>query len=150
MSPRSNFHLRSASWVRDRVFLLAVREAVFVIEQSVSLELERDDFDPIAFHVLAQEENSGVPIGTGRLLPDGHIGRMCVLKQWRRQGVGSSLLTFLLEEARHRGHREVRLNAQEHAIAFYAGFQFQPEGELFEEAGIMHRSMYLLLPQSRI
>jgi len=132
--------VRAADWNVDRAALRAVREQVFVREQAVPVELEWDEFDPLCQHVVA--EAAGQAIGTGRLLPDGHIGRMAVLESWRRQGVGSALLEALLRLARDRGIRRVRLNAQSRAVAFYARHGFVAEGEEFIEAGIPHRSMW--------
>ena len=82
-----------------------------------------------------------MPIGTGRLMPDGHIGRMAVLRSWRGMGVGSALLTRLLDVARALGMYRVALNAQIQALPFYLHHGFQPEGEEFLEAGIRHRRM---------
>ena len=66
------------------------------------------------------------PIGCGRLLPDGHIGRMAVLSDWRGQGVGAALLVRLIELARERGDARVLLNAQTQAMPFYARYGFAP------------------------
>jgi predicted GNAT family N-acyltransferase len=132
--------VRTAEWSVDRSALRAVREQVFVREQAVPIELEWDEFDPLCQHVVA--EAAGRTIGTGRLLPDGHIGRMAVLEAWRGQGVGSALLEALMEIARNRGIRRVRLNAQSRALAFYQRHGFVAEGEEFIEAGIAHRSMW--------
>jgi predicted GNAT family N-acyltransferase len=132
--------VRAADWNVDRTALRAIREQVFVREQAVPVELEWDEFDPLCQHVVA--EAAGQAIGTGRLLPDGHIGRMAVLESWRGQGVGSALLVALLRLARDRGIRRVRLNAQSRAVAFYARHGFVAEGEEFIEAGIPHRSMW--------
>jgi len=132
--------VRTAEWSVDRSALRAVREQVFVREQAVPIQLEWDEFDPLCQHVVA--EAAGRAIGTGRLLPDGHIGRMAVLEAWRGQGVGSALLEALMEIARNRGIRRVRLNAQSRALAFYQRHGFVAEGEEFIEAGIAHRSMW--------
>jgi len=132
--------VRAADWNADRVALRAVREQVFVREQAVPIELEWDEFDPLCQHVVA--EAAGHAIGTGRLLPDGHIGRMAVLEPWRGQGVGSALLEALLRLACDRGIGRVRLNAQSRAVAFYRRHGFVAEGEEFIEAGIAHRSMW--------
>ena len=136
----SQFCIRAADWSADRNALRAVREQVFVHEQSVPVELEWDEFDPLCQHLLA--ENAGQAIGTGRLLPDGHIGRMAVLESWRGQGVGSALLDALMQIARNRGVRRVRLNAQSRAVAFYQRHGFVAEAQEFIEAGIPHRSMW--------
>ena len=80
-------------------------------------------------------------MGTGRLLPDGHIGRMAVLKGWRGQGVVGLMLARLVEQARARGDREVALSAQVHAVPFYRRHGFVEEGAEYLEAGIRHQAM---------
>ena len=132
--------IRAADWNVDRAALRAVREQVFLREQGVPVELEWDEFDPLCQHVVA--EDAGKAIGTGRLLPNGHIGRMAVLESWRGQGVGSALLAALLRLAHDRGIRRVRLNAQFRAVAFYQRHGFVAEAQEFIEAGIPHRSMW--------
>jgi len=120
--------------------LRRVREAVFVREQNVPSALEWDGSDADCMHVLAEEE-PGAPIGTGRLLPDGHIGRLAVLARWRRSGVGSAILLELLQWAAERGMTEVVLNAQTHALEFYRRHGFLEEGQVFLDAGIDHLRM---------
>jgi predicted GNAT family N-acyltransferase len=117
---------------------------VFVLEQRVPADLERDPLDPDCRHVLARDA-TGRPIGTGRLTPDGRIGRMAVLRERRGQGVGAALLEALLEVARARGLPEVHLHAQQHARGFYARHGFEVEGSPFEEAGIPHIGMRMKL-----
>lgn len=134
------FRVRTADWSADRERLRAVREEVFVAEQGVPIELEWDEIDPLCQHVLA-EDAEGHPIGTGRLLPDGHVGRMAVLSGWRGRGVGSALLRALMTIAAARGLREVVLNAQVQACDFYARHGFVAEGLVFAEAGIPHQCM---------
>ncbi len=140
MKTSQAFRIRLADWQADRAALRAIREQVFVREQSVPLEMEWDEFDIVSRHVLA--EASGRPIGTGRLLPDGHIGRMAVLPEWRGQGVGGALLQTLLDTARAAGHERAVLNAQVQATAFYRRFGFEPEGEAFLDADIPHVAMF--------
>ncbi len=135
-----SFHLRTALWPEDREALRRVRETVFVEEQGVPLELEWDGLDEQAFHLLAEDEQ-GNPVGTGRLLPDGHIGRMAVLEPWRDRGVGTALLLGLLEEGRRRGLDRLVLNAQLGALPFYERQGFVAEGPVFDDAGIPHRRM---------
>jgi len=142
MSP--SFIVRRADWDCDREDLRCIREAVFVREQQVPLELEWDGLDQACVHVLALDEG-GVPIGTGRLLPDGHIGRMAVLPTWRRHGVGAALLNELVRVAIEQGFDQVMLNAQVQAMGFYGRYGFAPEGEEFLDAGISHRRMRRVL-----
>ena len=101
--------------------------------------IEMDHLDAVCVHALAFAQARAV--GTGRLLPDGHIGRMAVLKESRALGVGGAILERLVEEARRRGMPEVVLSAQTHAIGFYRRHGFTEQGEIFEEAGIPHQEM---------
>ncbi|MEX0958420.1 MAG: GNAT family N-acetyltransferase [Burkholderiales bacterium] len=133
--------MRQADWNRDRTALRAVRKAVFIAEQGVPEALEWDEADADCQHALA--EAGGSPIGTGRLLPDGHIGRLAVVAAWRGHGVGTALLELMLAMARRHGHRHIELNAQTQALAFYARFGFRPQGADFDDAGIAHRRMTL-------
>jgi predicted GNAT family N-acyltransferase len=138
--PLSNFTIRLADWRTDREILRALREEVFIREQSVPADMEWDEFDEGSCHVVALA--GGIPIGTGRLLPDGHIGRMAVLRKWRGQGAGSALLAALIDAARGRGLSRVMLNAQTRALAFYLRHGFCAQGEEFLDAGIAHRRMW--------
>lgn len=132
--------VREAGWDADHHALHAIRKTVFVEEQQVPEELEWDEMDTYCRHVLACAPD-GSPIGTGRLLPDGRIGRMAVLKPWRGRGVGGAILTYLLTLARRDGFASVELHAQTHALGFYARHGFTPRGDEFMEAGIPHRVM---------
>jgi predicted GNAT family N-acyltransferase len=138
------FTIRDVGWLAEQEKLRAVRLAVFVIEQNIPEEHEWDEHDALSVHALA-EDRDGVPIGCGRLLPDGHIGRLAVLSDWRGQGVGAALLRHLIEVAQRHGHVRVLLNAQEHAVPFYARYGFAPSGAPFMEAGIPHREMVRML-----
>lgn len=130
------------NWQDEAVALRDIRTAVFIYEQQVPEDLEWDEFDPVSLHVLALNSDDQ-PIGTARLLPDGHIGRMAVLKEWRGKGIGSAMLQRILEESSHRGMQKAMLNAQMAAIKFYEKFGFQVSGEEFMEAGIPHIKMIL-------
>lgn len=122
----------------------AVRHDVFIIEQNVPVEQEWDDYDAQSWHALARDA-SGRAVATGRLLPDGHIGRMAVRKEARGTGIGARVLEALIDKARALGYTQLILNAQIHAIPFYARAGFMPEGEAFEEVGIPHRTMRRVL-----
>jgi predicted GNAT family N-acyltransferase len=118
----------------------AVRYSVFVIEQHIPVELEWDVMDAQCLHAVAYDKENQA-IGTGRLLPDGHIGRMAVLESARNSGVGAQILRILMEQAKRRGDTGVRLNAQQTAENFYVKEGFSRDGEVFMEAGIPHVSM---------
>ena len=140
----NSFTVRVADWKTDNPAVRSIRETVFIQEQNVPVELEWDQFDENCLHLLALDTTSR-PIGTARLLQDGHIGRMAVLKEWRRCGVGTALLKHLLSEAKKRGLVVTIVNAQTYAVDFYARFGFQSEGDEFLDAGIPHVQMILQL-----
>ncbi|HPE81891.1 MAG: GNAT family N-acetyltransferase [Sedimenticolaceae bacterium] len=133
-------------WQLQQRQLLGVRIAVFVDEQGVPAELEHDRHDARAIHLLATVDD-GTPVATARLLPDGHIGRMAVLKNWRGQGIGTAMLRALIGIARQKGQDSVFLHAQCRAEGFYARMGFRGEGDVFDDAGIEHRRMILPLTQ---
>jgi predicted GNAT family N-acyltransferase len=134
----------------DFAAALAIREVVFIEEQQVPREIERDDEDPTAYHLLAQV--GGHAIGTGRLVelrepPPGEqgrwgqIGRMAVLVSNRRGKVGSKILSHLEDEARRRGLTGVVLHAQVYAHGFYKTLGYEDASPIFDEAGIPHVEM---------
>jgi predicted GNAT family N-acyltransferase len=134
----------TGDWDSLRDHAQSLRVEVFVVEQGVPIELEWDEADEVSTHAVAYDE-AGQVIATGRLLPDGHIGRMAVRKSARGKGIGSEVLAALLEEAKRMRFHELVLNAQTHAIDFYFKHGFQIEGDEFLEAGIPHRRMTLAL-----
>lgn len=140
----ADFRVEPADYRVDFADLRAVREPVFIVEQQVPVEEEWDELDPQCRHVIARDADNR-PIGTGRLTPERKIGRMAVLAEWRGKGVGGAILEALMDEARALGWPEVTLNAQKHAIPFYASYGFEAFGEAFMEANIPHRAMRRLL-----
>lgn len=126
-----------------------IRKVVFVEEQSVPLEMERDEFDIHATHVVAKLD--GRAVGTGRVVILGEddptareegrwakVGRMAVLADARRKRVGQDILAMLESAAREAGALGVILHAQKSVEGFYASQGYETEGEPFEEAGIEH------------
>lgn len=136
MAVHAPFTLITGSWQQVGDHAGKLRHQVFVIEQQVPVELELDEHDATAVHALVFAGSA--PIGTGRLLPDGHIGRMAVLQPYRGQGVGTMLLSALIQQARGRGDQDVVLAAQCHAQGFYNTQGFSVEGGVFMDAGIPH------------
>ena len=144
MTTPAAYSVRKANWNSDADALMEVRRTVFIEEQNVPPELERDGLDPDCAHVIAIDGN-GKAIGTGRLMPEGRIGRVAVLESWRRRGVGAALMRRLVKIAADRGQAEgvLCLHAQSWTIPFYESFGFVADGEEFDEAGIPHRAMVL-------
>ena len=129
-------------WDRLGADAARVRHQVFVLEQAVPPKLELDGEDAACLHAVAYGAG-GRPVGTGRLLPDGHIGRMAVLPGSRGLGTGGRILRALVEAGRRAGHARLVLHAQIRAGGFYRAHGFVAEGEPFMEAGIEHCLMAL-------
>jgi predicted GNAT family N-acyltransferase len=144
--------IRICSTEAERAEAMRIRFAVFVEEQRVPRELEVDEFDVMAVHLLAVEEETGNPIGTARFLDKGEgvakIGRVAVLPDYRGKGVGEALMRAALERARRTGHAVVVLDAQLSVIGFYERLGFVAEGAVFDDAGIPHRRMSLRLDRN--
>ena len=136
--------IQVVQWEEAESALRAIRTAIFIHEQHVPEAMEWDEFDAVSVHLLAHN-SAGQPVGTARLLPDGHIGRMAVLKEWRGQGFGSALLRKSLQELTRQHQQKAQLNAQISAVPFYEKFGFLELGEEFMEAGIAHVKMTLPL-----
>lgn len=134
------FRIELMEWDQAQPIAGPIRFAIFVGEQNVPPGIELDELDAKCLHAIAYDPE-GKAIGTGRLLPDGHIGRMAVVKDWRRQGVGAEILEALVAEAARRGHAEVVLSAQLQAAEFYRSHGFVAEGKVYQEAGILHQAM---------
>lgn len=117
----------------------SIRTEVFVIEQSVPIELEHDEFDKSASHVIVFI--NGLAIATGRILEDGHIGRIAVLKEQRGKGIGRLIMEKLFECAKARKLSSVWLSSQWHANRFYSNLGFVCVGGKYYEAGIEHIKM---------
>ena len=145
MNPKPSFRVQQVAWADAQHELRAVRFEVFVREQGVPEALEWDGLDSDCLHVVARDPQ-GEAIGTGRLLSDGHIGRMAVLRDWRRCGVGTAVLAELSRIARSHGHALVVLHAQSYVTQFYARMGFVVTSAEFMEAGIPHVEMQFAMP----
>lgn len=138
------YTIKQTNWDSARLELSRIRRKVFIEEQQVPEELEWDAFDYDSIHLIATDTLHQA-IGCLRLLPDGHIGRMAVLAEWRGKGVGMALLQRAIAVARHQGYRKVILNAQCHAIGFYLRAGFTVCSDEFFDAGIPHKTMEMML-----
>ena len=134
-------------WSQACTLAYPIREEVFIREQGVPHELEVDEQDEAAMHALAYQ--NGQCVGTARLVSLGNqsmqIGRMAVLAKYRGNGIGQRILKELIQLAKTQGSTSIILHAQITAIAFYEKLGFLPEGPEYQEAGIAHRNMILLL-----
>jgi YbgC/YbaW family acyl-CoA thioester hydrolase len=140
--------LKTGNWDELGWDAMEVRIEVFVDEQLIPLELENDADDAAAFHAVAYN-GIGQAVATGRLLAghqgQGRIGRMAVKRVLRGSGQGTAVLTALQEEAKRRGDHEVALHAQTSAQDFYAHLGYKTRGDMFDEVGLSHIEMFLML-----
>ncbi len=137
------FTVEICEWSARQSDLAKVRYAVFVEEQKVPPEIVEDDKDDVSVHAIARD-SSGTVVGAARLIlqaPLPRVGRMAVLKPWRRAGIGAAMLDVLCRAAKQRGYKEVTLHAQTHATPFYFKHGFLSHGTEFSEAGIPHQEM---------
>jgi len=128
-----------ADWNNHKEELSAVRYEVFVIGQNVPVELEVEEADKKYTHILALADDK--PVGTARLTTDGHIGRVAVLKDYRKYGIGREMMLQIEEVAFEMGYEKLELNSQVHAVPFYEKLGYKAYGEVFLDAGIEHRHM---------
>ncbi len=117
----------------------AIRDKVFVVEQSVPIELEHDSLDESATHIVVYKR--GKAVATGRILEDGHIGRIAVLKSSRGNGIGKLIMQQFFKHAKEKKFNKVWLSSQWHAHKFYCNLGFICVGEKYHEAGIEHIKM---------
>ena len=129
------------TWAISEAQLRAVRTPVFVIEQLVTPEFEWDDIDTTAVHLLASL--SGEPIACLRIIDYHKIGRMAVLKQYRGNGLGATLLLAAVAICKAHGSKSVVLSAQTHAIAFYEKVGFKQVSDEYCDVDIPHVDMLL-------
>ncbi|MDC2956026.1 GNAT family N-acetyltransferase [Streptomyces gilvifuscus] len=153
MSGTPAYRVRVAEDPADLEACFAVRKEVFVGEQGVPEDIEYDEYDAVAVHVLAVRED-GFTLGTGRLLHGraaaakvggdlsvGSLGRLAVAREARGLGVGVALVRAIEDEARALGLTAVDLHAQTHALGFYERLGYEAYGPEYQEAGIPHRAM---------
>ena len=128
---------------QDLETCLKLRFEVFVDEQGVPVEEERDALDDTATHLLALQD--GTPVGTARIVfqdDTAKIGRVCVVKTARGTGLGAKLIEACVSVARNQaGITRAKLGAQTHAIGFYEKLGFEVYGPIYLDAGIDHRDM---------
>lgn len=140
----ATFPLARLDWRRGRAALSSVRRQVFIEEQGVPAGIELDAADATSTHFLIWDWQ-GNPVACARLLPEGKVGRMAVLPQWRGRGLGDRLLQAAITEAKARGWFELRAAAQASVTGFYSRAGFEPVGDRFEAAGIEHQMMRIFL-----
>lgn len=146
---RQSLKIWEATSPQDLDIVFEIRRRVFVDEQKVPLEHERDVTDSRAVHVLASLD--GQPVATARLFIDAldgrtaWIGRLAVRPESRRAGAATGILEYFLDWSRRHNIGRVRLHAQEYVVGLYRKLGFEPHGEVFLEENIRHVEMELRL-----
>jgi len=146
------FELIQTHWQDHQTELMMIRQQVFINEQQVPVELEWDEFDQQACHMLARLtlEHTKQAVGTARIVIHqqiAHLGRMAVLKQYRGQGIGQAILAAAISYCRQTQAEKIILNAQLSALGFYQQAGFDISSEQFFDANIAHKQMTLILPK---
>lgn len=143
-----NLEILIKPWEQARQDAFPIRQKVFIEEQKVPEEVEIDEFDDLAWHAVAYMGSQAV--GTGRLVllqsGRGQIGRMAVMPAFRSQGIGADILRCLIDLAQQQEMQSIVLHSQITAIPFYEKQGFVAQGPTYDEAGIDHRNMMLILP----
>ncbi len=142
-SKQAHWQIETVSWQEAKQMLSEIRTRVFIEEQQVPIALEWDGLDANAYHLLAKNQTQEA-IGCARVLANGSIGRMAVLKPWRDLGVGTALLQFAINYAKSQAWHMVTLSAQTHAIPFYERCGFKVISQPYLDAGILHQDMQLV------
>jgi predicted GNAT family N-acyltransferase len=136
--------IRTANTAQDIEACFRIRDEVFIVEQRVPIDLERDEHDSEALHFIALAD--GQSVGTARVVlkdngRSAKIGRVAVCRPNRGFGIGKLLIAAIEEAPDLRHVHHFRLDAQTHALQFYARLGYEAYADEFMDAGIPHRHM---------
>ena len=132
------------SWAKDIQIIKDIRTEVFIKEQNIPEELEWDKDDEVAKHFGILSNDILIAYARVLIKQNIHIGRMAVRKKYRREGIGSFLLSNICNQVDDRNQKKIMLSAQEQAIPFYEKNLFQIRGDKYLDAGIIHYDMELV------
>ncbi|MDR2283639.1 MAG: GNAT family N-acetyltransferase [Sphingobacterium sp.] len=125
--------------------VLRLRSEVFVVEQNC-IYLDPDGKDPKSHHVLLYVE--GHLAGYSRVLPAGlsyeqvSLGRVLVNPDFRGKGLGNTIVDEAIKACYAIfGKVDIKIGAQHHLSKMYQSLGFFPDGEPYDEDGIMHIDM---------
>mgnify|MGYP002714792909 FL=1 len=137
------FRVQSGHWNKLEQEAKFIRKQVFIIEQNIPEEEEWDDQDMISDHFVVYDQNQ--PIATARLLQNNSVGRVAVLKAYRGQGIGRMIMLEIIRQAHQQDRKFLQLSSQVHAISFYEKLGFSIQGDAYDECGIPHIKMQLVI-----
>ena len=137
------FRVQSGHWNKLEQDVKFIRKQVFIIEQNIPEEEEWDDQDMISDHFVVYDQDQ--PIATARLLQNNSVGRVAVLKAYRGQGIGRMIMLEIIRQAHQQDRKFLHLSSQVHAISFYEKLGFSIQGDAYDECGIPHIKMQLVI-----
>ena len=141
VSKKNSISIIKTSWLEHSVQISSIRDVVFIQEQAVPKNIEMDGKDSECIHFLMSYDDN--PIGTARIKMSGKIERVSILKPNRNMGLGSKLMSFIIDAAKENRFERIYLHSQMESIGFYKNLGFIEEGDVFREAGIDHVLMEL-------
>ena len=137
------YRVQSGHWNKLEQDAKFIRKQVFIIEQNIPEEEEWDDQDMISDHFVVYDQDQ--PIATARLLQNNSVGRVAVLKTYRGQGIGHMIMLEIIRQAHQQDRTFLQLSSQVHAISFYEKLGFSIQGDAYDECGIPHIKMQLVI-----
>lgn len=137
------YRVQSGHWDKLEQDAKFIRKQVFIIEQNIPEEEEWDDQDMISDHFVVYDQDQ--PIATARLLQNNSVGRVAVLKAYRGQGIGRMIMLEIIRQAHQQDRKFLQLSSQVHAILFYEKLGFSIQGDAYDECGIPHIKMQLVI-----
>jgi len=141
---KNNLKVEIVKWIDSHTQLKNIREKVFIQEQKVTPELEWDGMDEKAIHFLVFKDEEAIGCARAIVIKSQmQLGRMAVLKEYRGQGVGSTLIENAIVTAKLKQLSGIHISAQCNAINFYVKFGFEVTGDTYLDAEILHRDMTL-------
>ena len=141
VSKKNSISIIKTSWLEHSVQISSIRDVVFIQEQAVPKNIEMDGKDSECIHFLMSYDDN--PIGTARIKMSGKIERVSILKPNRNMGLGSKLMSFIIDAAKQNRFERIYLHSQMESIGFYKNLGFIEQGDVFQEAGIDHVLMEL-------
>lgn len=141
---KNDISVEITNWEKSESELCAIRREVFIEEQGVSEQDELDGKDHLYTQVIVRSKNHIEAIGCARISPEGKIGRVAIVKNFRGLGVGQKLMEFCTQAVLEKGQTP-KLDAQTSAIGFYESLGYACEGEVFMDANIPHKHMKFAL-----
>ncbi len=139
----NNLVIKTAESPQDFSAIESIRRNVFQLEQGVDPALDFDGKDALSEQIIAYLD--GEPVGTARIryldCKTAKIERLAVLSSARGKGIGKQIMEKALDIASENNIERVVIHAQEHVKGLHQKLGFEPEGEIFEEAGIPHVKM---------